>query len=803
MAILPRVISPARSRSVVVLLLLALLSSACESSSTPTSPAPPAASASDAATGGQATGAGATPARVAATIATLANSGVAVYRSPADEAPISRVPGESVIDLTLSQATAIADESPSGGLLGRDLDALARGPAGALPISYLLAAWISTYQSPGAAHVRAEMGARDWTHARTVVFPTLGVFLFLADLGSGATAGGLRSARADAKAIALAAFGGPLTAVTLCGQIAGFVSETLAKLFAKIKSGADSVLAVIWNVAVDLAKDVVVGLVTSFTAATLAAIKAAAGVVGTLAYMTSLLRQWQVFSTADDNQKTFGIDAPGPTGIVTVRVDASSQGALPEEVIDCAKLAGADVPSAAPPGRPLTWELISEAPVALATRVAAETDATVRADGMGRLTFQVGDESAAAAKGPARSSSLVVRTTVERVSAAYLKSLVEILLGKLIDLPQAAKDLLAPVTDKAIEEMGDLARPWSYSTVQVHYHQPPDCPVEDGSWGGRFGQDIILKTANGVGGRLVSAGTMTLQVSCTDVTAGHLTFTEWGLVAGLDTTGVTVTCAGTDLTYTVTSGTVGQTADGLPTFELAVQTGGTVACDPTVPLPGGTGATIVTMRATAQHENQLVGVSDDLFTFEDPRVTDALDLFIANGGSYTATTGWTLNLGPPATPFPSSGTATPVPSASGAGPGGGGPDGIVTIGAQSHPFAVTSCAFSKAESEAAGIGDLFSAETNLLISGTTTAGDALTVDVISNDVLGDSIEVYSTDLTTSWIASTSLSAATGAPDASLKVAGRTVTADTSFFDRGDGTLDTSNPVPGTLEVTCP
>src|SRR4029077_21281244 len=73
------------------------------------------------------------------------------------------------------------------GLLGRDLDATAPLPADAPPMSYLLAAWASSFQSPAAAQARRLLGAQDFKHPRTVVFPSLAVFLFVSDLARGTT----------------------------------------------------------------------------------------------------------------------------------------------------------------------------------------------------------------------------------------------------------------------------------------------------------------------------------------------------------------------------------------------------------------------------------------------------------------------------------------------------------------------------------------------------------------------------------------------------------------------------------------
>ena len=80
-----------------------------------------------------------------------------------------------------------AEARAGGGMAGKDLDRAVRLKGTKLPFSYLIAAWLSTSDSVGATTLRQHLGAQEWTDAPELVYPTLALELFTADI---ATAGG-------------------------------------------------------------------------------------------------------------------------------------------------------------------------------------------------------------------------------------------------------------------------------------------------------------------------------------------------------------------------------------------------------------------------------------------------------------------------------------------------------------------------------------------------------------------------------------------------------------------------------------
>src|SRR5688572_9455049 len=66
------------------------------------------------------------------------------------------------VRVTAWQAQNLAVEAANGGgISGATLDALAPVPDGSPPVAFLLAAWITTYDSPGARFVKGLLGDRD------------------------------------------------------------------------------------------------------------------------------------------------------------------------------------------------------------------------------------------------------------------------------------------------------------------------------------------------------------------------------------------------------------------------------------------------------------------------------------------------------------------------------------------------------------------------------------------------------------------------------------------------------------------
>jgi len=210
-----------------------------------------------------------------AVIKLLAGEGVATVANELSTTPLVAVSRPVGLELTQAQVASLALGAAAGdGITGAALDATVPVGQGAPPFSYLLAAWASTGTSSGAATVRALMGPQDWSQAPDLVFPTMALSLFAADVisAAGAEPTGTPSS-ADRAVSPDLGQGSRLSAMDLfsspCTTVTNFIQETLDKLFEVLKLGAPSGSSVVakvgsffvtlWNLAVSLAQTVVNG----------------------------------------------------------------------------------------------------------------------------------------------------------------------------------------------------------------------------------------------------------------------------------------------------------------------------------------------------------------------------------------------------------------------------------------------------------------------------------------------------------------------------------------------------------------
>jgi hypothetical protein len=260
-----------------------------------------------------------------------------------------------------SLATAAANQD---GITGAALDATVPVGKGAPPFSYLLAAWASTGTSKGAATVRAIMGPDDWGQAPGLVFPTVALPLFTADVV--AAVGGQAAATSAALdgAVGPALGRGPgRTAMGLfaspCTTVTNFIQETLDKLFEVLKLGTPSGSSVVakvggffvtlWNVAVSLAQTVVNGLI-KYSAPLFSAVVDIAGDAFALAELVSNLVPWSAKVTAIPPSVALGGNAGSFKAVI-----GGGAVTYPSYVEDCAKGLGLQLPPFSAKGSKATW----------------------------------------------------------------------------------------------------------------------------------------------------------------------------------------------------------------------------------------------------------------------------------------------------------------------------------------------------------------------------------------------------------------------------------------------------------------
>ena len=335
-------------------------------------------------------------------VKTLAASGIAVVASPADDTPIVPVAEpRSPLTFTLWQAQNLA--SP-GAVFGFQLDefgAAAGIPADAPPFSYVVSAWASKFDTEGARAARGLLGDRDWARPDRIAFSHLVLALFVSDMVRGAAA--TSSLDTAPRLVGLTAALRPVVGQaavnavpTVCGEVANFVDTQLTKVFNALKLSGNSDFATAVNLALDLAKTLLVGLVDVALEPILRPIRAVVMVIGVLATVASLLGDWSVEVTHSLEPHHFAHpDEDDHVGTFRATVNPGLEG-WPDWIAQCSQeVTGVSLPNLKPEGKQVTWITTSEAPTAvtIATPIDADTDEVVQSDNTAKLTYETGRET--------------------------------------------------------------------------------------------------------------------------------------------------------------------------------------------------------------------------------------------------------------------------------------------------------------------------------------------------------------------------------------------------------------------------
>lgn len=314
---------------------------------------------------------------------------------------VTSSPGGGMALTRWQVANLAAEAANGGGVSGDTLAVFAPVPKGAPPVAYLLAAWVSGYDSPAARFTRALLGERDWRNAGQVVFPKLALTLFVAD----AVAYG--RAAPTTRALALAghrvAAGGP------CDAASRFIQNGIAQVanLLKVDTGGGGLfgfLGRLWNRAVDLAAGVVAGLLKTLAAPVVEALVDVFGVLATLQEVASYVTVWRIAPmTFTPKENVFGVDGAVVTGEAELHV-VDGQLPVPDWVVGCGKLVGVDLSKAgSSEGSAVVWDVHNDPRRDLAAIVRA--DDVLDAKRNARLVYQTGQET-----------SELVRNGVEQVA---------------------------------------------------------------------------------------------------------------------------------------------------------------------------------------------------------------------------------------------------------------------------------------------------------------------------------------------------------------------------------------------------
>lgn len=388
------------------------------------------------------------------------------------------------------------------GWVGAELDDAVGSIAGA-PISYFVAAWVSTFDTANAAAARDLMGEQDWRNAPSIVFPSIVLTLFVDDAVSASVpsddenAGGV----VDGTTVALAA---ARTAIVqesggLCSAVMDFVHDGLQMVFDALQIDSDvpilSFFTDLLDAVIDLVGDLLTELVEVLTAPVAAAISAALGVIHLVTMIADIIQPWSVDVEPSEFVTAFSITgAPNNQQRFTATVADPLQVAIeidwPDDVVDCAEVFGVDLPSFGDgyEGTELRWFMRwGDDPVlGSATEVQQSFDAA----GEARLDWVTGHE--ASAEGDEQ-VGVVVATVVPTITVVdeletYAAALVLGLLpsGTPSEIRGLITDLYDSITEPLWESLVELLQPRATTDVRVIHHDQPEDEATDefgaGEW---------------------------------------------------------------------------------------------------------------------------------------------------------------------------------------------------------------------------------------------------------------------------------------------------------------------------------
>ncbi|HEY3925234.1 MAG TPA: hypothetical protein VGL75_11795 [Acidothermaceae bacterium] len=440
-----------------------------------------------------------TASTLAATEQALAADGIATVAGESTMTPLVTVTGAIRMTFTQSQVRAMAlQEADGGGVSGLSLDAASPSPTGVVPFSYLLASWVSTTSTPAAASVRAAMGSKDWADAPSVVFPTIALPLFAADviaslppaaaatpnntsgpIGSASTAAYRDSQLARAGGSVLDhgfRLAGLVTAP--CSTVSNFIQNVLNTVFSALQfnssssSGVGSTLIGILSGAVNLARQAIQGLVDALTRPVLNAIKAIAGTAVVIAQVASYLTPWSIAVTPDPAS----VD-PGGGGTFNATVDSGPGGATyPPAITDCAGPGGLDLtlPSLTGANAAGTWQV--SGPIT----AGGSTTVTLDEHGTNSLPFSANPATASCTTDDESASSGAAAITITRPGVENLVKLATTMLtnglgvvGNIVGPVILA--LLSPILDSVTSKLSALLTVTGSGTVAINAPSKSDC----------------------------------------------------------------------------------------------------------------------------------------------------------------------------------------------------------------------------------------------------------------------------------------------------------------------------------------
>jgi hypothetical protein len=407
-------------------------------------------------------------------VAALASGGVAVMDDFTSRTPIAGLTGTpSAMRFTRWQLrNLVAEANARGGYLGSDLDALVAPPAGSPGMSVLLGAWLTRDEGALAHYAQRFMGRQNYKQSATILFPSIVVLTFVADIARAPTVPSRPTAFDLGPWIAA-----PAEAAGFCTDIANWVSTVVNDVTSAVQANGTGWLASLWNVVVSIAGTAFTIVANGVLQPIVGFVTEVATVVGTLMQVASMFKPWTVQLLAAPAAQILG---PSPqSGSFDATLNAQDV-PWPQSLVSCVyELSKVDLTKASYKDARVTWSQ----PVGIPQLAANDSkDATLRDDKTAHYTYSTvtrqpipGDECPILANaGPVGITVTIDRTDVSKV----IDSLVLLIANK---LPAKLQTFLQPFEQRAIDAakaaIGNFKGPRASASALLQEYVPdPNCP---------------------------------------------------------------------------------------------------------------------------------------------------------------------------------------------------------------------------------------------------------------------------------------------------------------------------------------
>ncbi len=377
-------------------------------------------------------------------IAALARGGVAVMDDVNSAAPVVALAGTpSAMRFTRWQVqNLVAEANAHSGYLGSELDGIATPPAGAPPLSILIGAWLTRHNGPLASYAAELMGAQDYKNSVTIVFPTLVVLTFIADIARVTTTSQIRTPGLNLERYLAA----PAEADGVCTDISNWVSSVINNVTSAVQANGSGWLASLWNTVVTIAVTGISIVVNGILQSLVGFITQIATVCGTLMQVASMFKPWTVQLAGDPSILTLGTTA------LDGKFDATLSAAdvqWPATLVGCVQaLSNVKLDNASYTDAPVKWTHPFNIP-GLATK--ASEDDTLLTDKTAHYTFTtntVQDVPEADCPALVNAGSVGITVTVERSDISKTLTSLETLITNQINA--SIRAYLAPYINSAL-----------------------------------------------------------------------------------------------------------------------------------------------------------------------------------------------------------------------------------------------------------------------------------------------------------------------------------------------------------------